>query len=308
MAYKSRNALGRRIVRRWQLYVLLALPLAVVFIFNYMPMVGLVIAFKKYNFRDGIFGSPWVGFKQFEKFFRSAYFGITLKNTLTLSFYTLATFPSAIIFALLLNAMRGQKYKKVIQTITYVPHFISTVVMVGLIFTLLNYRTGIYGSIGNILLGGNYPPDFMADGRNFKHVYVWSGVWQNLGYNSVLYIAALAGIDPTQHEAATIDGATRFQRIIHVDLPGILPTVSIMLILAVGNIMNVGYEKTYLMQNDLNLKYSEIISTYVYKVGLTGIPDFSYGTAISLFNSVINFILVILANTISNKVSGNGIF
>ncbi|MCD7818182.1 MAG: ABC transporter permease subunit [Lachnospiraceae bacterium] len=293
---------------RWQLYLLLILPVAYIIIFAYVPMSGLVLAFKKYNVGLGIWGSPWVGLDNFKKFFNSLKFSVVMKNTLTLSLYSLATFPIAIIFALFLNALPSAKYRKTIQTVTYIPHFISTVVMVGLIMQLLNNRTGLYGSLYTLITGGT-APNILSEGTLFKHIYVWSGVWQNCGYNSIIYIAALAGVDQSLHEAAEIDGASRLQRMRYIDLPSIMPTVSIMLILAVGNIMNVGYEKVLLMQNDLNLNYSEVISTYVYKVGLaSGITDFSLATAIGLFNSVVNFILLIIANTTSKKVSGSGIF
>lgn len=300
--------LYRQVKSRWQLYLLLLVPLLFVLIFSYVPMGGLVIAFKKYNFRDGIFGSPWVGLANFRKFFASNMFGKVMRNTLTLSFYSLSTFPIAILFALMLNVLPGRRYKKTIQTVTYIPHFISTVVMVGLIFQLLNNRTGLYGNLYS-LFTNEMAPDIMANGKNFKHLYVWSAVWQSTGYNSIIYIAALAGVDTSLHEAARIDGANRLQRVRYIDLPGIMPTVSIMLILAVGNIMNVGFEKALLMQNSLNLSYSEIISTHVYKIGLAaGITDFSYSTAIGLFNSVINFAMLIVANWGSKKATGNGIF
>ncbi len=306
---KSTKKLSKRIVARWQLYLLLLLPLAWLIVFAYVPMGGLVMAFKKYNSGLGIWGSPWVGLQNFEKFFTSVKFPIVLKNTLTISLYSLiVTFPIPIIFALLLNAMLGEKYKKVIQTVTYIPYFISTVVMVGLIFQLLDYRSGLYGALYT-LFTGKTAPNILAAGSNFKHLYVWSGVWQGTGYNAIIYIAALSGVDQSLHEAAMIDGASRFQRLRYIDFPTILPTASIMLVLAIGNIMNVGYEKVLLMQNDLNLNYSEIISTYVYKVGLaSGITDFSLSTAIGMFNSVINFFLLIIANWTSKRLSGSGIF
>ena len=307
MSNKQRTV-WKKIQKRWQLYLLLLIPLIYIIVFAYVPMGGLVIAFKKYDFSKGIFGSPWVGLANFEKFISSYKFGMVLKNTLTISLYSLLTFPIAIIFALLLNVFPMRRYKKVIQTTTYIPHFISTVVMVGLIFQLLNNRTGMFGSLYTFFTGSS-APNLLADGEYFKHLYVWSGVWQGTGYSSIIYIAALAGVDPSLHEAGRIDGASRFQLVRYIDFPSILPTVSIMLILAIGNIMNVGFEKVLLMQNSLNMNYSEIISTYVYKVGLaSGINDFSLSTAISMFNSVINFILLIAANTISKKVSGNRIF
>lgn len=299
----------KKIKLRWQLYLLLLLPLAYLIIFAYFPMGGLVIAFKKYNIAQGIFGSPWVGLDNFIKFFSSYKFANIIQNTLVISLYSLlVSFPIPIVFALLLNAMLNEKYKKVIQTVTYIPYFISTVVMVGLIMQILNNRSGIYGSFYT-LLTGRVAANILTNGKLFKHIYVWSGVWQTTGYSAIIYIAALSGVDMTLHEAATIDGASRMQRLLYVDIPAILPTASIMLILAVGNIMNLGFEKVLLMQNNLNLNYSEIISTYVYKVGLaSGLNDFSLSTAISMFNSVVNFLLLSLANWGSKKLNGSGIF
>lgn len=304
-----RKSLKKRIIERWQLYLLLLVPLLFVLIFNYGPMAGLVIAFKKYTVKGGIFGSKWVGLANFKEFFTSYKFPIILKNTLTLSLYCLCvSFPIPILFALLLNCLGGRGYKKIVQTVTYIPYFISTVVMVGLIFQILNNRSGLYGSLYTAITGQT-APNILADGKLFKHIYVWSTVWQSTGYSAIIYIAALSGVDESLHEAALIDGASRWQRVIHIDIPAILPTASIMLILAVGNIMNVGFEKVLLMQNSLNLDYSEIISTYVYKVGLaSGINNFSLSTAISLFNSVVNFILLVLANFTCKKLNGNGIF
>ncbi len=301
--------LKKKILARWQIYLLLVFPLVYIIIFAYLPMTGLVIAFKDYSITRDIFESKWVGLENFNKFFHSYKFWQVLKNTLIISFYSLlVSFPIPVIFALILNAFPMKRYAKSIQTVTYVPHFISTVIMVGLIAQLLNYRTGIYGSLYSFITGGT-APNILASGPLFKHIYVWSGVWQNTGYNAIIYIAALAGIDPCLHEAAMIDGASRFQRIRYVDFPGILPTATILLILAAGNVMNIGYEKVLLMQNDLNINYSEIISTYVYKVGLaSGITDFSLSTAISLFNSVINFLLLVSVNWLSKKISGSGIF
>ncbi len=306
---RKEKTLVKRILARWQLYLMLFLPVLWLIIFAYVPMGGLVLAFKKYNFRAGIWGSEWVGLDNFIKFFGSVKFPIVMKNTLGLSLYSLAiSFPIPIIFALLLNAMPGKKYKKTIQTVTYIPYFISTVVMVGLIFQLLDYRNGLYGNIYTLLKGAN-APNILANGRLFKHIYVWSGVWQATGYSAIIYIASLANVDQSLHEAAMIDGASRFQRLKYIDVPSILPTASIMLVLAVGNIMNIGYEKVLLMQNDLNLDYSEIVSTYVYKVGLaSGITDFSLSTAIGMFNAIINFTLLIIANWGSKKMNGNGIF
>ncbi len=306
---QHKKTLWKQIKSRWQIYLLLLLPLIYLIIFAYVPMGGLVIAFKDYNFRDGVFGSPWVGFDQFIQFFNDRYFPRVVPNTIIIAVYSLVvTFPIPVIFALLLNAMRGQKYKKVIQTITYIPHFFSVIVMVGLLYQIINYRTGLYGALYSAFTG-EFPKDILATGSNFYHLYVWSAVWQSTGYNAIIYIAALASVDQELHEAATIDGATRFQRVLYIDFPSILPTASIMLILAIGNVMNIGFDKAYAMQNSLNLNYSEIISTYVYKVGLAGgITDFSYSTAIGMFNSVINFVLLLLANWGSKKLNGSGIF
>lgn len=306
---QSNKSVTKRIFARWQLYLLLVVPLIWLIVFAYVPMSGLVIAFKKYNASLGIWGSPWVGMDNFIKFFQSYKFQIVIKNTLSISLYSLLiAFPIPIIFALLLNSMLGNKYKKVIQTVTYIPYFISTVVMVGLIFQLLDYRNGLYGTL-SMLITGETPTNILAKGSFFKHIYVWSGIWQSTGYSAIIYIAALSGSDQSIHEAAMIDGASRFQRLRYIDIAVILPTASIMLVLAVGNIMNVGYEKVLLMQNDLNLNYSEIVSTYVYKVGLaSGITDFSLSTAIGMFNSVINFVLLLIANWGSKKMNGSGIF
>lgn len=304
-----RNTLLRRVCARWQIYLLLLLPFTYLIIFHYVPMGGLVLAFKDYSFRKGIWGSEWVGLENFRTFFSSYKFKTILGNTLKLSVYSLVvSFPLPVIFALLLNSMRGKYYKKTIQTVTYIPHFISTVVMVGLVFQILDNRTGLYGSLYT-LLTGETAPSILAQGEAFRHVYVWSGIWQSMGYNAVIYMAALAGVDQSLHEAAEIDGANRFQRLIHIDWPSILPTTSIMLILAIGKVMSVGHEKAFLMQNSLNLNFSEIISTYVYKVGLASdIQDFSMSVTVGLFNSVINLVLLLSANKFSKKLSGSGIF
>ena len=275
-----------------------------VFIFNYIPMAGIQLAFKKYNMNLGIMGSPWIGFDNFKKFFRNYQFWRLLKNTLTLSLYgMLAGFPIPIMLALLLNSMNNLKYKKFIQTVTYMPHFISTVVMVGLIIQVFNPRIGLYGIIYSAVTGNN-APDVLGSASAFPHIYVLSGVWQSMGWNSIIYMAALAGVDAELHEAAQMDGASKFQRILHIDLPSILPTAIMLLILNAGSIMNIGFEKAFLMQNNLNLRSSEVISTYVYKMGLeSATGDYGYATAIGLFNSVINFILIVSVNAVSKKVT-----
>lgn len=294
-----------KVKRRWQLYLFLLIPVAYILVFAYYPMLGVQIAFKNYMPKKGIWGSEWAGFTHFKAFFTSFYFGRTVTNTIRLSLYSLCVnFPLSIIFALMLNIIVNPKLKKVAQTIVYVPHFISTVVLVGMLMQILNPVTGLYGNIYRLFHPGEYPVDILSKAPPFIHLYVWTGVWQSLGWSTIIYMAALTGVDPELHEAAEIDGATRFKRLIHIDLPVILPTASIVLILNSGSIMSVGFEKAYLMQNSINVVYSEVISTYVYKVGLTGATNqFSYAAAIGLFNNVINGILLIVVNTISNKLS-----
>lgn len=298
----SHHETWKCIKRDWRLYVFLLIPVAYILIFAYYPMLGIQIAFKKYSAVGGIWGSKWVGLANFQKFFKSYQFQRVLANTLRLSLYSLAFgFPVPILFALLANTVNSARYKKITQTIVNLPHFISVVVLVSMVNQVFGSRTGLYGLIGQALTG-SYPPDLFADANSFQHLYIWSGVWQNFGWNAIIYIAALTSVSPDLHEAAQIDGASRLQRVIHIDFPSILPTIVIMLILRVGQIMNIGFEKTFLMQNSLNLARSEVISTYVYKQGLTGKTDFSYSTAINLFNSVINMILITSVNWISRKV------
>lgn len=292
----------RRLRESAPYYLFLLIPLIYIIVFAYVPMAGVQIAFRKYGPRTGIWGSPWVGLRYFEKFFSSYKFFDILKNTLSLSVYQMAAgFPIPIVFALLLNVMRNERYKKVIQTITYMPHFISIVVLVGMVNRMLSPINGIYALLINTF--GIPRVDILANPDAFSHIYVWSGVWQAFGWNSIVYLAALTAVSPELHEAAEIDGASRWQRVLHVDLPAILPTATIMLILRFGQIMSVGFEKVYLLQNDMNLRTSEIISTYVYKIGIGsgGLSDYSYATAIGLFNSVINLILVTSVNAIARK-------
>ena len=301
----------RKIFRRdWQLYVFMLIPLIWVIIFCYAPMFGAQIAFRKYQPRLGIWDSPWVGFYQFKKFFNSYQFSKVMVNTIVISLYTiLCSFPLPIIFALVLNSTRSRKFRTVTQTIVTMPHFISVVVLVGILLQIFNSRTGVYGTMMESITGA-YPEDLFSKPANFRHMYVWSGVWQQFGWNSIVYIAALAAVSPELHEAAQIDGASRFQRLLHVDFPAILPTITIMLILRMGSVMTIGFEKVYLMQNSLNLTASEIISTYVYKVGLSsaGTTDLSYSTAIGLFNSAINLVLISVTNFIARKLGGNGLW
>ncbi|MGL4737524.1 MAG: ABC transporter permease [Cellulosilyticaceae bacterium] len=290
----------RRIMRHWQLYVILLVPVVLVAIFSYGPMYGLQIAFKDYIPSYGIAGSEWVGFKHFTNFVNSHQFSRLIWNTLSISLYSIiAGFPIPIILALALNECTSTKFKKTVQMITYAPHFISTVVMVGIILLVLSPSSGILNQF--IQLFGGQPVDFMAKPEWFKSIYVWTGVWQGMGYSSIIYIAALAGIDQTLHEAAIVDGATRWQRILHVNIPGILPTITILLIMNFGSVMSVGYEKILLMQNSLNMPASDVISTFVYRMGLES-AQYSFSAAVGLFNSVINFILLVIVNKVAKKI------
>lgn len=303
----TRIAPRKSLLRYWQLYAMLVLPLLYLLIFCYYPMTGIQLAFRKYVARMGVWGSPWVGLDNFVKFVGSYQFWPILRNTLVLSFYSiLASLPSAVILALCLNAMRGRYTKKVVQLMTYMPNFISTVVMVSILKQLLHPRMGLYAQIAQLL--SIKPADLFGSASAFPHLYVWANVWQKTGWSSIIYLAALSAVDPEQHEAAIVDGASRFQRVLHIDIPVIIPTIVTMLILNMGQVMSVGFERVYLMQTDLNLSTSEIVSTYVYKVGLTGIPDFSYSTAINLFNSVINLVLIVSMNALAKKAGDTGLF
>jgi ABC-type polysaccharide transport system, permease component len=284
-----------------QLYIFLIIPVAYIILFNYWPMYGAQIAFKKYTYLGGIWNSPWIGFDNFTKFFSSYYFWRLIKNTVGLNFYNLIVgFPFPILLALCLNYVRSNFYKKTVQMVTYAPHFISTVVIVGLIMQFLDPRIGIVNNA--ITFFGGTSVNFIGEAGYFQSIYVWSGIWQNCGYSSIVYIAALAGIPTELHEAAIIDGANKLRRIWHIDLPGIMSTAVILLILNFGYIMNVGFEKVYLMQNPLNLSTSEVINTYVYRTGmLGGAANFSYSTAIGLFQSFIGFFMLIIVNSISKR-------
>lgn len=295
------GGLWKRISRNWGLYLLLLPAVVILLCFTYKPMFGIVIAFKDFTPAQGIFGSPWAGTKYFEQYFNSYQFWPTIKNTLVISFYTiLVTFPLPIVVALLCNQITAQKYKKFFQVSTYLPHFISTVVMCGMIILFLSPSTGIIAKLLSYV--GIQLPNLMGQPAAFSSVYVWTEAWQHVGWDSILYIAALSAVDPTLYEAATVDGASKWQKILRIDIPMLLPTITIMLILRMGSVMSVGFEKVYLLQNSLNLTSSEIISTYVYKMGLIS-NQYSLSAAINLFNNVINFVLLLSMNWISNKLS-----
>jgi putative aldouronate transport system permease protein len=269
-------------------------------------MTNAILAFKNYNVIKGVWGSDWAGLKYFELFFHNPAAVSLIKNTLYISLYQLAvSFPIPIVLALALNEVRSVRFRKVVQMVTYAPYFISTVVMVSMIMLFLSPRLGII----NTILGGlgMESINFLGEAGLFRSIYVWSDVWQTMGYSAVIYLAALAGVDPSLYEAAKVDGASRLQKIINIDLPGLMPAAIIILILSVGNIMGIGFEKIYLLQNPLNLSTSEIISTYVYKIGLLN-ANYSFATAVGLFNSVINLILLVCVNEIAKRVSNNSLW
>lgn len=297
----GKSTLLTRMMKNWELYVFIAPGLLYLLIFQYGPMYGIQIAFKNFTPSQGITGSEWVGFEHFNRFFHSYYFKDLLWNTLSLSIYELAIgFPLPIIMALAFNEVRNGFFKKSVQTITYAPHFISVVVMAGMVITFLTPSSGVI--IKFIELFGIDAPAFLTDPRWFKTVYVLSGVWQSTGWGTIIYLAALSGVDPQLHEAAIVDGASRFKRVLHINLPAIVPTITILLILNVGNILGIGYEKVLLLQNPLNMNSSDTIATFVYRSGLVS-AQYSFSTAVGLFNSVVNALLLITVNRIAKRTS-----
>ncbi|TBL73231.1 ABC transporter permease [Paenibacillus thalictri] len=291
------RSLARSLVKHWEFYALLALPLAWYVIFQYIPMYGVQIAFKDFNPVKGINGSPWVGLKYFQEFFQAYYFSRLIINTLLLSLYNIVFgFPIPILLALLINEIKGTAVKKVLQNITYVPHFLSVVVVAGMAYTFLHQDTGIVNLLLKTL--GMEPVAFMQSPGWFRTVFVSTGVWQEAGWAAIIYLAALSGIDPSLYEAAKIDGASRLRRIWHISIPGIAPTIIILFILRIGHVMDIGFEKTLLMQNSLNAESSDIIQTFIYATGIQQ-ARYSFTGAIGLFNSLINFALLIVANRIA---------
>ncbi len=303
---KRRKEIVKLMKRNYQLYLFLLPTVVFIAVFMYFPLYGLQIAFKDFRPGLGIWGSEWVGLKWFERFFGSPNAVQIISNTLIVSIYSLVvSFPFPIILALIINYVKNLKFKKFAQTVTYMPYFISVVVLVAMMNLFFSPSSGFVNTI--IEAAGGQAQYFMGESRFFRHMYVWSGVWQSMGYSSIIYIAALSGVSPELHESARIDGANVMQRILHIDIPTIMPTMVILLIMALGNVMNVGYEKVLLMQSDLNQDVSQVISTYVYEIGIkTG--QQSFGTAVGLFNNVINFIILIAANTTAKKVFGSGLW
>lgn len=292
--------------RNWQLHLMIFLPFIYMAIFHYAPMIGIEMAFRAYTPRAGIWDSAWVGVGHFVDFFVNNVRALDIiMNTLIISMYSIiAGFPIPILLALIIHVNTYKGLKKIAQNVSYIPHFISVVILIGILKSVLNPMSGILGSISrnfNI----DYFPDIMGEEKAFRHLYVWSGVWQTMGWSSIIYVSALSGVPEDLHEAAKLDGASRLRRVWSVDLPTIMPTIAIMLIMRFGSIMSVGYQKALLMQNTSNSRTSEIISTYVYKTGLGGDGDFSYGTAVGLMNSVVNTSMTVLVNWITNLLTDN---
>jgi len=295
--------------RHYQLYLLVLIPLIVIILFKYVPMYGIQIAFRDFKITKSITSGKFVGLKYFKKFFNNPQAMTYIWNTISISIYELCTFPLSLILALLLHYVTSRKFRKVVQMVSYAPYFISTVVMCGIILQFLQARGGLINLLLNLI--GIESKNWITYPSAFRHIYVWSGVWQSVGYNSIIYIAALSSVSMELHEAALVDGANILQRIWHVDIPSVMPTFCVLLIIRCGNIMNVGFQKVLLLQNNLNLRTSEIISTYAYNIGLNSsgsTPQYSYGTAIGLFTSVVNLILLVIVNKIIKKLSGSGLW
>nr|WP_319776370.1 ABC transporter permease subunit [uncultured Sphaerochaeta sp.] len=297
-------SLGKKMGRHWQFYVIVALPILYFIVFKYVPMYGALLAFKRYRVSRGVWGSPWVGLYQFEKFFSNPSSLQIMYNTFSLSMYALVTsIPLAVILAVALNEARSRLWKKSVQMITYAPYFISTVVMVAILMQFLDPSMGLFNTVRGLM--GKDSLNYMGEADYFRHIYVWSELWKNTGYNAIIYLAALTGISPELYEAAKVDGVNKFQKVWYVDLPSIKSTIVIMFIMNMGFVMSLGFEKAFLMQNPLNIETAEIMSTYVYKMGLIN-SDFSYSTAIDLINSVINVVLILTFNRLAKMNNKEG--
>ncbi len=289
----------------WQLYVLILPAVVYIFLFNYMPMYGVQISFKHFRPSKGIWGSEWVGFEYFRNFMNHPLFWRLIWNTMRISLYSIATFPLPVILALLINELDSQRFKKTVQMVTYAPHFLSTVVVCSMVTLFCDKNSGLFNNI--IALLGGERVAFLEKAHLFTPIYVWSGVWQSIGWNSILYIAALSGVSPELVEAARIDGANRLQIVTHVNIPSIMPTIVITMIMSCGGILSVGFEKVYLLQNSLNLDASNIISTYVYELGLID-AQHSASAAVGLFNTIVNITMLLIVNAIARRVSEISLF
>ena len=291
------KTLGQRIADNWQLYALLLVPVILTFVYKYIPMYGIQIAFRDFKASQGYTGSEWVGWYWFQRFFSAPTFGRMIKNTVLISLYSLLwSFPVPIILSLMINQLRSAKYKRVVQTVLYAPHFISVMVICGMIKIFLSSSGGLL----NLILGTEI--DFLTQSSAFRTIYVASGIWQDAGWGCIIYLATLANVDPGLYEAAKVDGASVFQRIRNIDLPALLPMAILNLIMAAGGLMNVGFEKVWLIQTDLNKATSDVIAVYVYEQGIQN-AKYSYSTAVGLFNTVVNIALLLIVNKIASKVS-----
>ena len=293
---------SRSFRKNYDLYFLILPVVVYFFIFAYIPMYGVQIAFKDFNPVQGIFGSPFVGLKHLTRFMNSFYFFRLIRNTIGISLYSLLVgIPAPIILAVIFNEVRSRKFSTVCQTLSYAPNFLSTVIVCGMILIFVSPDNGFVPALLDAL-GIGHPVSIIAEPKLFWHIYVWSGVWQGIGWGSLIYTAAMSGISPELYEAAIIDGANRYQRITKITIPSIVPTIVIISILSVGNIMNVGFEKVFLLQNPINLETSEVISTYVYKSGILG-AQYSFSAMVGLFNNIINFVVLVLVNTLARRLS-----
>lgn len=305
-----RRATYRRTCASWELYLFLVPALVYIIVFHYIPMLGVQIAFKDYRALGGIWGSAWVGFKHFKRFFRSYYAVTTIRNTIILSLYNLAVgFPLPIILAILIHYLPFRGYQRVLQTVFYAPNFISVVVVASMAFIMLSPSTGLVNNLIRAI--GGEPIFFLAESGWFRHIFVVTVIWQHTGVGAIIYLGVLTTIDPALHESAMIDGAGKLKRILHIDLPSLMPTAIVLLILAFGRVMSIGFDRAFLLQTPLNLATSEILPTYIYKVGVLGsgaIPRYSFATAVGLTNSVINLCLVVLMNQVAKYSTNTRLF
>ncbi len=291
------KTLGQRMMDNWQLYAMLLIPVVLTFIYKYIPMYGIQIAFRDFKANRGYWGSEWVGLEWFQRFFSAPNCGRMIKNTVLLSLYSLLwSFPIPIILALMINQVRFKRFKRTVQTVLYAPHFISIMVVCGMIRIFLSPSGGLI----NLIAGTSI--DFLTEASMFRTIYIASGIWQDAGWGIIIYMATLANIDTSQYEAAKIDGASVFQRILNIDIPELIPIIVLQLIMSAGGLMNVGFEKVFLLQTDLNKATSDVIAVYVYQQGIEN-AKYSYSTAVGLFNTAVNIVLLIIVNKIANKLS-----
>ena len=297
-----KESLGKRMKKHWEFYLLLLPGIIITIIYKYIPIYGVQIAFRDYNAMDGFFGSPWVGLEWFERFFSSYNSVRMIRNTVLLSLYSILwTFPIPIILALLINQVKQKKFQKVAQTVLYAPHFISIMILCGMLKIFLSPYGGLVNVIAQFF-GASEPINFIDSAAAFRTIYIASSIWQDAGWGTIIYVATLSSVDASLHEAAKVDGATTLQRIIHIDIPELVPVIVIQLIMSFGNLMNVGFEKAFLLQTSLNKETSEIIATYVYEQGMLK-SMYSFSTAVGLFNTVVNIVLLFVVSKICKKLS-----